>query len=336
MAKRTLLVYNICGIKKDNTDLYPNFMQAIKNQYNNFSGELKTIVSGCRMRPLTMPTLKHKFPEFDYIHVHDNLTVNITFNNAVLKAVEKYGEFDNYAYIAADAYLAGSNEIDGMTNVMVNNPSIGMYSAQIDKDNCYAYGLKLGGGRHIIDDERAREEMFKDGTDYIVPVGRACAAHLNFYSNDLFKFYGRCCPDIFAGYCTESIFTFVNAAIKKHWVISKDYNIMHFASMDGPSCGFNPEEHKIENPNTGSYDHPFIGDSLMHIFENDYAKSIGLGYEECANIVMHDQSQFDENNFCINENLKKYIKDNLYLSSDQFDYNKINCEYLYEKNPCCL
>jgi hypothetical protein len=328
MSKKSLLVYNICGIKKDNTDIYPFFMNAIRNQYKNFNGELRTIVSGCRMRKNTMSTLKKQFPEFDYIHVSDNLTVNITFNNAILKSVQKYGEFDNYTYIAADALIEQDNAIEEMTNNMLNNKNIGMYSAQIDQDNCYAYGLKLGGGRHIIDDERARYEMFKDGNDYIVPVGRACAAHVNMYSNDLFKFYERCCPDIFASYCTESIFTFVVSAIQKHWVICKDYCIKHYPSLDGPSCGFDPEKYKIENPKTGAYDHSFTGESIMPIFENEYARSIGIGYEECAGIVMHDPSQFDSNNFCINSELKEYIKNNLYLAKNKFNYNNIACEIL--------
>lgn len=328
MNKRTLLVYNICGIKRDNTNVYPRFMEAIRNQYKSFSGDLKTIVSGCRMKSHTMPSLKSLFPEFDYINTEENLTVNITFNNAVLKAVEQHGEFDNYVYIAADAMISNFDQIENMSNAMMNNNNIGMYSAQIDKDNCYAYGLKLGGGRHIIDDERARQEMFQDGTDYIVPVGKACAAHLNMYSNDLFKFYGRCCPDIFASYCTESIFTFLTSAIKKHWVISKDNLIYHFPSLDGPSCGFDPEKYKFDNPETGAYDHPFIGESIMPIFENDYAKSIGLGYEECAGVVMHDPSQFDENQFCKNDKLKNYIKENLFLSQDKFDYKNIKCEML--------
>jgi len=328
MDKKSLIVYNICGIKRDNTALYPQFIHAILSQYDNFKGKIKTVVSGCRTKPHTMKFLKEKFPELDYIEVHDNVPINVSFNNAVIKSIEKYGRFDNYTYMAADVFIDNPYDFEGMTNVLHNNKNIGMYSAQIDKDSCYAYGLKLGGGRHLIDDDRARYEMFKDGADYIVPVGKACAAHFNIFSDDFVKFYGKCYPDIFAGYCTESVMTFVNAAINKHWVISKDYTIKHFPGMDGPSSGSDPEGHKVKNPTTGSYDHPFIGDSLMHVFENEYAKSIGLGYEECQNIVMHDPSQFDENNFCTNDKLKEYIKDNLYLSKDKFDYDKIDCEYV--------
>ena len=328
MAKRSLIVYNICGIRKDNTKLYPHFINAILSQYESFKGEIVTVVSGCKTREFTLPFLKHLFPSLDYIEVFDNVPINISMNNAVVKSIEKHGRFDNYTYVAADALLEGRDTFDGMTDVMCNNKNIGMYSAQIDIDTCYALGLKLGGGRHGIDDERARIEMFKDGTDYTVPVGRACAAHFNIFSDDFVKFYGKCYPDIFAGYCTESVMTFALAAIKRHWVISKDYNIKHYASMDGPSCGFDPEGHKRKNPKTGAYDHAFLGGSLMPIFENEYARSIGLGYEECNDIVMHDPSQFDENNFCLNDELKQYIKENLYLKTDEFDYNKINCRYV--------
>lgn len=327
MNKRCLLVYNIAGYKNDNTMLYINFMNGIKEQFKTFSGELKVIVSGNGLRPHTFPYLKKMFPEFDYINIYDNLPVNITFNKAVLEGIKRYGKFDHYIYMTADSLMDRGDEIEGMTNNMLKDTNIGMYSAQIDIDSCYAYGLKLGGGRHGIDDENARYEMFKDGTDYIVPPGRACAAHINIYSSDFFEFYERCCPDIFKGYCTESIFSFVNAAIKKHWVISKDFIIKHYAGMDGGSCGQDAEENRSKKPHTGGYDHPFYGDTLLHIFENEYAKSIGLGYEECQNVVIHDPSQFDENYFCINDKLKEYIKENLYLQKHQFDYEKINFDY---------
>ena len=327
MSKRCLIVYNIAGYRHDNTNKYPFFMEGIKRQFQTFNGELKIIVAGNGLRPHTFPYLKNMYPEFDYIDIKDNLPVNITFNKGVLEGVKRYGNFDSYVFFTADALLTSNNEIEGMTTNMANNPNIGMYSAQIDVDSCYAYGLKLGGGRFVIDDERARYEMFKDGTDYLVPPGRACAAHVNFYSDYLFRFYGRCCPDIFKGYCTESIFSFINAAIKKHWAISKDFLIKHNAGMDGGSCGQDAEENRILKPETGGYDHPFYGETLLPIFQNDYARSIGLGYEECQNIVNHDPSQFDENYFCINEELKEYIKENLYLQKHQFDYDDINFDY---------
>ena len=177
----------------------------------------------------TVPHLKKVFVNagLDYLVVNDPLPVNITFNYAILKSIEKYGKFDSYTFFTADTLLLKQDSMQTLFDAIEENQSYGMLSAQTDIDSCYAYGLKLGGGRFGIDDKRARIEMFKDEKDYIVPVGRACAAHTQVYSSKIFDFYGRCCPDIFAGYCTESIFSFVNAALKLNWAISKDVLTHH-------------------------------------------------------------------------------------------------------------
>lgn len=321
---KSLIIYNACGIKKDNTELYPIYLSRLIDQ--KLSPESKIVFCSCQPKARTIPYLKNLFPSIDYIEISDSLPVNITFNHAILKSVEKYGKFESYTFFTSDSLLRDSFSMQRLFSAMEKNQNYGMLSAQIDIDSCYAYGLKLGGGRFHIDDERARAEMFAAGTDYIVPVGRACAAHVNVYSSKIFDFYGRCCPDIFAGYCTESIFSFINSALKLDWVISRDVLIHHDAGMDGPSCSTNPEGHKQKNPRTGSYDHAFGQSSLLHIFQNEKAKKLGLGYEECQKVVMHDSDQF-KNNYCINEELKNYIKENLYLSKDLFDYSKINSTY---------
>lgn len=328
-TQKNLIVYNTCGIKKDNTYEYPRYIKSLLAQKYKDGTDTKIIVSLCRPREDTVPHLKKVFADqdLDFLVINDPLPVNVTFNKAIRESVKKYGPFDNYVYTSADSLVDGENDMQTLFDGMLENPNYGMFSAQIDIDSCYAYGLKLGGGRHAIDDERARFEMFSDGTDYIVPVGRACAAHCQVYSSKIFDFYGNCCPDIFASYCTESIFSFVNAAIGLNWAISEKVLIRHAAGMDGASCATEPEKHKLDNPRTGSYDHAFGIDSLLPIFQNEKAKQLGLGYEECQGIVMHDPSQYKDN-LCINDELKFYIKDNLYLTSDKFDYDKIDCAYV--------
>lgn len=321
---KSLIIYNACGIKKDNTLLYPKYLEKLINQ--KFDGDTKIVFCSCQPKSHSIPYLKKLFPAIDYIEVKDSLPVNITFNHAISKSVDRYGKFDTYTFFTSDSLLADSYSMQRLFNSIEENENYGMLSAQIDVDSCYAYGLKLGGSRHGIDDERARSEMFSNGTDYIVPVGRACAAHVNVYSSKIFDFYGRCCPDIFAGYCTESIFSFINSALKLDWAISKDVLIHHDAGMDGPSCSTDPESHKHKNPKTGSYDHAFAQKSLLHIFKNDIAIKLGLGYEECQQVVMHNKDQYKDN-YCINESLKHYIKNNLYLSQSLFDYSNINSSY---------
>lgn len=321
---KSLIVFNACGIKQDNTDLYPKYLANLI--YQKFNSDVKIVFSSCQPKERTIPTLKNLFPSIDYLEIFDPLPVNITFNHAILKSIEKYGLFDNYTFFTSDSLLLQQDSMQKLFSAMENNPTYGMLSAQIDVDSCYAYGLKLGGGRHYIDDENARREMFSGGKDYIIPVGRACAAHVNVYSSKLFDFYGRCCPDIFAGYCTESIYSFINAALNLNWVISKDVLIHHDAGMDGPSSSTKPEDHKEKNPKTGAYDHAFAQESLLYIFQSELAKKLGLGYEECQNIVIHDPNQY-ENNFCKNEFLKYYIKENLYLQKRFFNYSNIKSEY---------
>jgi hypothetical protein len=43
---------------------------------------------------------------------------------------------------------------------------------------------------------------------------------------------------------------------------------------------------------------------------------------------MHNKSQFDENYHCINDDLKYFIKDALFLKKEELDYDQINHEYI--------
>ena len=345
---RILVVYNICGVKRDNTYQYPLFLESISSQV--FDGEVVVAVSACQPRAQTVPYLKNEFPDFHYNVIDELYPVNVTFNKTVLDCVDRLGPFDGYFYQACDVSMTRNDVYQGLFSKIKSNPSTALLAAQIDVDSCYAYGLKLGGGRHGIDDERARQEMFKDGTDYTVPVGRACAAHLLLFTHDILEYYGKLLPDLFAAYCTESIFSFVCAAIQRNWTISKDHGITHFASMDTPSAGFRPEKRTFGGPGVPDdrvrppYDYPIpqfaryhekhglaegqkSADSLLHIFQNEYARSIGLGYEECQNIVMHDPSQFDHNQFCTNSELAPYIKEHAYVRKEILDYDRIGSKF---------
>ena len=99
--------------------------------------------------------------------------------------------------------------------------------------------------------------------------------------------------------------------------------------MDIPSAGFRPE---IRVPPKPAYDHAFRQESLLPIFANPEAIKLGLGYEECQNLFVHDPSQFNDLQFCINEGLKEYIKENLYLTPDIFDYSTINNTWTDKNN----
>lgn len=308
-----LSVYNICGILHDNTEKYVNYLNTLVKQ----EVDQRIIVSACMPSPRTIPFLQEKFPEIDFVVVNQNLPVNITFNYAVLKGIEKYGEFDSYLYMSCDSYFTGSQQLSQLSGLMTEG--VGLVCPRLVRDSGYAFGLKLGS--HRLDDFGASLAMFATG-DYTIPIGRAVNAHMLLYSNKIQSFYGKCCPDIFKGYCTESVLSFVAGALNLSWIISKNVTTGHDVGLDTPSAGQGVQKHFDEN---GKYhDHPVVGETLMPVFESEEAKRLGLGYEECQGVVMHDQSQWDENGHCRNTELRDYIRNNVYLTTDKFDYDKIN------------
>lgn len=306
-----LSVYNICGILWDNTDKYIPYLQTLYDQ----DIDHKIVVSACMPKDRTIPTLSEKFPNIDFVVTNDNLPVNITFNLAVLEMIKKYGDFEAYMYMSCDSYFTNKTQLKGLHSLM--NDDVGIVCPRLMKDSGYAFGLKLGA--HRFDDMGASFEMFKFG-NYKIPVGRAVNAHTMLYSRKIQDFYGRCCPDIFKGFCTESVLSFVTGAIGLDWIIAKNVIMGHDVGLDTPSAGQGVQEHSKTRP---SHDHPFIGETLLDKFTNPEAIKLGLGYEECQGVVMHDETQWDSNGHCINDQLKHYIKSNLYLQSE-FDYEQIN------------
>ena len=198
-----------------------------------------------------------------------------------------------------------------------------MITPQPENDTEYFDGL--GVGRHRGDDAYARELLFKEG-NYAIPIGKGMGTHTNVISNDLRKFYGNVYPDIFAGHCTESTFSFMNAALKKQWLLLKDFILHHEISMDGQSSGFSTHEW-ISSTGRPTYDHPYRIPSILQRVLDPKASLCGFGYEECRGILKHRPSEFDSSHHCLNEELKFYIKDNLFLKSIELDYDSIQSVY---------
>jgi hypothetical protein len=62
---------------------------------------------------------------------------------------------------------------------------------------------------------------------------------------------------------------------------------------------------------------------MREIINDPKAKEVGFGYEEIAGILMHDPQLYTREGHCNNDGLKDYIKENLFLSRDELDYNHI-------------
>lgn len=321
MSKKILVVYNTCGISgRENSSSYIDSIKAILDQdFDSFD----VVVSSCLNSELTKNNLLNEYKgKVKFNFINEKHPVNVTFNHSIMKSIEHNGEYKSYMYVDS-----GTTFLPGLLSCLYDRMKTGKYgmvTAQPANDTEYFAGLGIG--RYRGDDDYAREIMFKDG-DYIIPIGKGMGTHTNMISNDIRSFYGKVYPDIFAGHCTESTFSFINSAIKKQWLLVKDFILPHNISMDGQSSGFSPLKWLSET-HRPPYDHPYKIDSILARVMTVRAIECGFGYEECKNILVHDPNQFDDNYHCINEDLKEFIKDTLFLKKEELDYEQINSEYI--------
>jgi len=328
MKKSLLVVYNICGISgRDNFNYYKHALSTILGQsFDDFV----LVISSCRNNKEQIDELvKHFFvsPKFGFINWTDErLPVNVTFNHTTQKAIEIFGEFDDYMYIDSGVSFTEMGQLSRLYRLHKSGPNA-MTAARTDTDT----GVDQWFGM-------TDEELFKNGP-YIMPVGKAWNLHAQIFSPDILEAYGNFIPDIFASYCTESTFSFVCAALRKNWILADDVILRHLRSMDGASSGFSPHNLYTTLGNqvvemVPPWQHLFRSRRPMtEIISDPEGIKAGFGYEECAGVLVHDSEQYDENGFCKNDDLKKFIKDNIYLSQDLFDYSKIQSKVLIN-NGC--
>lgn len=311
--KNVLSVYNTCGLSgNENTNYY---IRALNGLLAQFMSKHDVLISGCMVKDEVKKLLEEHFKGRMYFcWIDEVLPVNVTFNHAVREHVKRHGEYKWYFYIDSGCHFDNKGDAVAEACQIASLDDFGMLSIRTDTDSGYNFIF----GTHYDD------QLFNDILFYI-PVGRAVNCHTQFFSNDLLKYYGKLIPDVFASYCTESVFSFVNAAINKKYAIYRDLVLTHAPMMDGQSAGFNPAKHAATKG--GSYiDHPFRVESLLPIMRG--GQQYGLGYEELQGVVMHDPSKYDEHGFCTDPRLKEYIKDNLFVPKHLLDYDTIKTTYV--------
>lgn len=314
-----LVVYNTCGLRRDNYPWYSKSLDSILCQ----EGEFDVIYSGCMNQFFTKNNIKSRYGDKVSMNfVNEIHPVNVTFNHSVKMMVDKFGEYDGYMYVDSGSIFPNVSIIKTLARYLASG-KYGMITPQPSVDTEYFNGL--GVGRYFGDDEYARSILFKDG-DYIIPIGKGMATHVNLISNEMRSYYGRVYPDIFAGHCTESTFTFLCSALAKQWILIKDIIIDQNVSLDGQSSGFNTGEWVRNGGKT--YEHPYKIKSILERVLQEEPKKLGFGYEECNNILRHDPNQFDDDYLCKNDLLKVWIKDNLFLKKEELDYDKIDSEFI--------
>ncbi len=314
MSNKLLVVYNTCGISgRSNVVFYRQAINSILNQ--NFK-DIRIVLSSCYNTRDDFNSIYSTFSNLiSYNYIQHKLPINITFNHTCLECIKHFGEFEGYLYIDSGCKFTRADDISNLYDLFKSGP-YGMVSARTDTDTGFQWLYKTK--------DSLGNELFEKG-DFIIPVGGAANAHVIIYSNLLFQNYGKVLSDIFAGQCSESVQTFICAALKTNWIISKDIVTQHSTGVDGPSAGFSPDLHAMRGKK--KWDHLFGTDeSILDIISR--GKEFGMGYEEFQQIVMHNKDKFDESGFALDDRLKDYIKDNLFLKQSQFDYNSVRHQFV--------
>lgn len=301
--RKLCVIYNIFeGHGRKNIPYYLDAFKSLIYQTAHDPQEYKLAVSGCKVTQDTKNCLAGEFAFATHNYIDELYPVNITFNHTVSKMRERYGEFEAYVYV--DSGVNFWNLQHGMACLYdtFKSKDYGIVCADPSNDKGYEYW----------------GAQFMPGPIVEIPLGKAMNAHCNLYSGELVKAYGRVLPDIFASDTSESVHSFMCAALRKKMAIDKRVSVFHNHNMDGGSA------YREEN-------RPFLFATTRKMEEIcEEGKPYGLGWEECdpKRGLMHDASKYDSEGLSIEPKLKDFIKDNLFLRPSEFDYSLIKSQFL--------
>lgn len=269
----------------------------------------------------TAPCRSHLMDLFDdnlfYSFIDELQPLPVTVNLTALKMTTLRGSYDAYLYVDSGVRLTEEVQIAQLVHNHKDN-NAAMTSAVVNTDGGYYETLHWG---EYVDDYRDIDKHFTHGI-YKIPLGGAVNLHFQLFDRSIYEsFNSRIYSDIFAGQASESVFTYICASLKKPFILTNDVKVDHLTGMDGASSGFSPAEWVRKGNNR--LDHPFKIDSIFRVIRE--GAPFGLGYQTFSpEGVQPDRSKYDDNGFALTDDLMYYIRSNLFLNKNQFDYGAIN------------
>jgi hypothetical protein len=287
-----LVIYNTCGLSgRDNV---AHYVRCMANLLNQDCPKFHLVLSDCCTSGRSREKILAHFKDtISYNFIDDVLPLNVTVNSTIGMCVDHFGEFDSYLYVDSGIDVRNNRGVvREMSRYLRSDPTYGMAAAQVNDDSGY--------GWWNVDPQQA-----------IIPVGKTVNLHCQVYSSEYYRAYGRLLPDIFASDTHESIYTFLTAAVNLQFAIHPTLMLSHVQGIDGPSTGFIRGQSLFATSKS-------IGQICAE------GHPLGFGYEEYANVCMHDQSLYKDNVTLLNpEPLHKFLLANVFLSKSEFDYNNI-------------
>jgi hypothetical protein len=195
-----------------------------------------------------------------------------------------------------------TNVISKMYNVFKNS-DYAIVSARVNNDFGDEWGVSVS-----------------NTTVSIVPLGKCIHLHFQLFSKEFFDVFGGILPDILAAHAVECMYAIFCAAINKKWAIIPQPILHHHHGLDVGNSGFVASSDKA---NPALFKCP---KSMPQICAE--GRPLGFGFEELFGVCRHDPSLFDENRYAKNPELKTFLKNNLFLSKESFDYDNINHTFI--------
>ena len=316
LNKNILIVYNICGIKFNNIEMWMNHLEDIINQdYPNY----KIAISGCKVSEESkqiFTELKSKHNNIILNWIEDILPISVTFNQTVQVCTKEFGIFDAYLYVASDVKFGNNTEVLSKLVYLHYNSNSAMTYALVDND----HGLD-----GIYNDCWEDLDNLLNTDHFCINIGRSANMHVVLFDKEIYlKYNNKIIPDIFASHHIESTFSYLAASLNKKFIIhNKDIMLGHIGFADGHAVGFMNE---IKWDHTIAWKHLFRSKiSAEERLLNDEAKRCGFGYSEATGLFPHNEEMYDDNENHKNPPLLfDFLKKAIYLSEDEFNYSDIN------------
>jgi hypothetical protein len=318
--KRLLAVYNICGIGGfQNYIYYENAIESLLRQKGFAEGELKIVVSSCCSNDDTVRNLTNHYQGLvSFNWIGDSVPLTVSFNHTVMKAVEHLGEFDGYLYLDS-----GINLWDPSLRFDALKTLWDVHLSTSPAGNDWSDGLEchkaITAAMPSNDDGSSWWGItYPEYGEYVYQIGQTTNLHCQIYSEEFRKAYnGKLHCDIFANDTSESVTSYLCAAIERKFVMTNRIRVFHNAHLDGASIGWRGGD--------GPRKRLFMTEKSM---DERYAEGhkYGFGYEECNGNQnwVHDKDMFDEyGNAKDPEGLHNFLKNELFLKKEEFDYDSI-------------
>lgn len=307
---KLLIVYNTCEIRgTGNIVFYVDAIRSLLAQRVDPGIEFRVCVSACAPSQMWVIQSQNTFnSQISYNFIPENVPLSVSFNHTVAKMVETHGKYDHYLYLDSGiSFWDPSQRFDALQKLIdVHVKGYASTAALASNDD----------GRQWLGWD------FEPGKDeYEFPVGKTTNMHVQLFSEEWRDTYGHILPDIFASHTMESVFPFMAASIQRNNVITRGIQLLHIHSMDGASAG-SPAVGVDRIACSDTFESGGLLFKTKKTMDKRYREghAIGFGWESCKPYWQHDPDCFDENGFAKHPELKDFLKRELYLNKEEFDY----------------